>query len=105
GFAKCNVAGKILSERKHAEIVEQSGEEDPRARQMKNTTFKWNAERWKEWDTLGPEVTANLGKRGRWLIPLDAHEAMILAGDTLFVGGEESVHAVAAKTGRVLWSG
>lgn len=103
-FADCNVAGKIISERQYAKIVAEGGEDDPRAKKMKSTTFKWSGPRWEKWDTLGPEVTARLKDRSKWLLPLGAHETMIMAADTLLVGGEDHVHAVDGRTGTVLWS-
>ena len=39
----------------------------------------------------------------RWSTPHDRAYAMILAGGTLVVGGRETVTAIAADTGRVVW--
>jgi len=103
-FAECQVAGKILTEEKHAKIVAEGGRDDPRAVHLKNTTFKWSGPHWQKWDTLGPEVTVKLRRRSKWFLPLVAHETMILAGDVLFAGGEDRVHAVDGTTGKALWS-
>jgi outer membrane protein assembly factor BamB len=41
----------------------------------------------------------------RWKTPCDCQESLILAGDTLFAGGKEQVVAIAADSGKVLWTG
>jgi len=43
------------------------------------------------------------GLKARWESPHTRTYAMILAGKTLVVGGSDTVTAIAAKTGKVLW--
>lgn len=57
------------------------------------------------------DITAQLGRVSRqlkdcylWTVECEYPYAMVLAGDTLFVGGENSVAAYTAETGRRVWN-
>jgi outer membrane protein assembly factor BamB len=47
---------------------------------------------------------AELARAIRWDAPCRLHDALVLAGDTLIAGGTGSVQALAARTGKPLWS-
>ena len=44
-------------------------------------------------------------KKPKWQVEAPGESALILAGETLFVGGQDVVTAVDAKTGKTVWSG
>ena len=61
-----------------------------------------------QWDAVAAEAEktdAALDKLCRWRTPCEAYDALILAGDTLFAGGEGQVLAFNAVDGKRLWQG
>ncbi len=49
------------------------------------------------------EANEKLSKCLKWDVPCEGKYAMIIAGDMLFVGGENAVYAYNARTGELLW--
>ncbi len=48
---------------------------------------------------------AELAETVTWKIPCECNDALILAGDVLFAGGQDRVIAVDARSGKNLWTG
>ena len=53
-----------------------------------------------EWDKTGADMTSTQ----LWQTPCECAESLILAGDVLIAGGQGSVVAVQARTGKQIWS-
>ncbi len=80
------------------------GEDSPLGRRLTETTLKWGREKFQQWPAATEELFRAFAKKCRWMTPLCANEAMILAADVIYAGGENEVLAVDAATGKRLWS-
>ena len=85
-------------------LVAEHGADHPRAAWIKQGPLKWSQADWEQWQRRSPDVFAQFAAKSRWMTPLAATEAMILAGRVLYAGGEDAVYAIDAADGRVLWS-
>ncbi|QDU96173.1 outer membrane protein assembly factor BamB family protein [Lignipirellula cremea] len=103
-YKRLRVSTRLEAQQEFDAIVAEHGAEDPRALKLKNTTLKYSEASWQQWQEQSPAVLAKIKARCRWMIPLQASESLILAGDVLIAGGENSVYAVSSASGEPLWS-
>ena len=104
-YKKHGVAANTLLDEKYAEMARQYGEDHPWCVSVRNRQFRYRKERWDAWPAEAEKFFPRLESRCKWMTPLKATEAMIMAGNTLFLGGEDRVHAIDATNGKLLWSG
>jgi len=100
-YKKHRVASYVTALEKFAEY----GEDSPMGRRLQETSLKWGKESFQQWPAVAEKLFAQLAAKCRWMVPLKANEAMIMAGDVVFAGGEDRVVALDATTGKQLWSG
>lgn len=103
-YKKLRVANRLELMDEYERLLAEHGEEHSKVREMKSGPLKWGQSNWDKWPAASKEVFAKIAKECRWMTPLNARESMVLAGDTLFVGSEEQVHAINTETGKVVWS-
>ena len=103
-YKRLHVPVRLDAMEEYDQVVAQYGAEHPRAVFLKSGPLKWRQSQWDQWPQLSQEVFAKIARRARWMTPLAAAEALILAGRVVVAGGEDSVTAVDATDGRVLWS-
>ena len=85
------------------EALAEHGEGSPVGRRLKETSLKWGRERFEAWPAEAEKLFARFSAQCEWMLPVKATEAMAIAGDVLYAGGEEFVVAVDARTGTELW--
>lgn len=103
-YKRLRVASRLDWMDEYERLAAEHGEDHPRARWMKQGPLKWSQADWEQWQRLSPDVFAKFASKTRWMTPLAATEAMTLAGRVLYAGGEDTVYAIDAAAGRVLWS-
>ncbi|NQT38672.1 MAG: PQQ-binding-like beta-propeller repeat protein, partial [Planctomycetes bacterium] len=86
------------------EALAEYGEESPMGRRLQETSLKWGKEKFEQWPAVAEKLFAKFARKCRWMTRLKATEAMILAGDVIYAGGEADVFAIDARTGRQLWT-
>jgi len=64
---------------------------------------QWGAKNYEAFQARSKDIWAAQAGKCTWMVPLQATEALVLAGDTLYAGGEDFVVAVDAATGKELW--
>jgi len=85
------------------ETLAEHGEDSPIGRQLKNTSLKWGREQFEQWPAAAEKIFEKFAEKCTWMTPVKATDAMILAGDVIYAGGERQVVALHARTGKVLW--
>ncbi|HUT32471.1 MAG TPA: PQQ-binding-like beta-propeller repeat protein [Planctomycetota bacterium] len=85
-------------------LVRERGENSPEARALRDGPLKWGRAGWEKWPAASEAVFAKLRRKCAWTTPLAATEALVLAGDVLYAGGDDAVHALDATSGKELWS-
>jgi len=103
-YKRLRVASRFDWMEEYERLVAAHGEDHPQARWIKQGPLKWSQADWEQWQRVSPDVFAKFASKTRWMTPLTATEAMILAGRVLFAGGEDAVYAIDTADGRVLWS-
>ncbi len=86
------------------EALAEHGEDSPVGRHLQQTSLKWGKESFDKWPAAAEELFAKFASKCEWMTPLEANEAMILAGDVIYAGGRQQVVAVDARSGEQLWS-
>ena len=89
---------------RYERLVRERGEDSPEAERLRNGPLKWGRAAWEKWPAASEAIFAKLRRKCTWMTPLKATEAFILAGDVLYAGGEDRVHAIDSASGRELWS-
>ena len=79
------------------------GEDSPLGRRLQQTSLKWGKESFERWPAVAEELYTRFAAKCEWMVPLQVTEAMIMAGEVIYAGGEDQVVAVDAKTGKQLW--
>jgi len=97
------VATRLDYMQKYEALVEQHGKNHPLALKIKNGPLRWGQGNWDKWIEESPGVFAGIRERCKWMTPITATEAMIMAGDLIYAGGEDTVYAVDADTGKEVW--
>lgn len=87
----------------HRRAVAAHGADSPQARRIENGPLKWGKANWDAFPAVAEAIFARLGPKCRWMTPLKANEAMILAGSVLYLGADDGVYALDAGDGRRLW--
>ncbi len=103
-YKRLRVAARLDWHEEHDRLVAEHGAEHPRAQWIRQGPLKWSQADWEQWQRRSPEVFAQFAAHSRWMTPLSAPESLILAGRTLYAGGEDAVYAIDADDGRVAWS-
>jgi outer membrane protein assembly factor BamB len=65
--------------------------------------FKYILREYEKWPAAREPLIAEFAREAHWLTREIAPESLILAGDTLYAGGETELLAINANTGAVLW--
>ena len=90
---------KMNMEKRRKQLQEQLKKEQPDSPQQRQTQQYLNN---LENDFL--EINENLKQCFLWTTPSDCQYSLIMAGNTLFAGGENKVEAVNTATGKKLWT-
>jgi len=98
------IAHRLELMERYERLVRESGEEAPQTRALRNGPLRWSRERWNKWPEASRAIIEKIRRRTAWMTALRVTEALILAGDVLYAGGEDLVCAVDAVTGEQLWS-
>jgi len=85
------------------EEMAEHGEDSPVGRRLKETSLKWGRKQFDAWPAAAEKLFARFAARCEWMLPVNATEAMAIAGDVLYAGGEGFVVGVDLRTGRELW--
>jgi len=85
-------------------VVREHGQDSPQARTLRDGPLKWGRPGWEKWPAASEAIFAKLRSKCAWMTPLKATEALVLAGDVLYAGGEDRVYALDAASGKELWS-
>ena len=102
-YKRLRVASRLNWMEEFDQTVAERGEDDARAKWIKNGPLKWSQDEWQKWPAASQEVFNKFAKKARWMTPLGPAESLVLAGRVLYVGGDRGVHAIDASDGRVLW--
>lgn len=103
-YKRLRIADQLDHRDRYRLLVDEYGPDDPRAKEIADGPLKWGRESWEQWPQQSQAIFERLAKQCDWMTPLSATEAMIVAGDTVFAGGEDRVFAIGAQDGRILWS-
>ncbi len=103
-YKSLRVANRLDVMERHERIVRELGDSAPEAKALRNGPLRWSRERWDKWPAASRAIHERIRQRTAWMTEHHATEALIMAGDVLFTGGEDRVCAVDAATGRQLWS-
>lgn len=85
-------------------LVQERGKDDPQVRSLEQGPLRWGRENWSKWPNASAAIFAKFRENCKWMTPLKVTEALILAGDVIYAGGEDQVVALDAKTGDRLWN-
>lgn len=102
-YKKLDIASMTDHRERYDRLVKDFGENDVRAQWIKNGPFKWGKKKWDQWPAKLAEHQEKLKKKIKWLTPVAADEAMIIAGDVIYAGSQDTVYAIDAATGKELW--
>lgn len=103
-YKKLRVADRLDALDEYDRIVSEHGEDHPLALKLRNGSLRYSQKAWEQWLELSPALLEKIESRCHWMLPINATESFILAGKTLFAGGDDEVHAVDATNGTLLWS-
>lgn len=103
-YKKLRVADRLDAMEEYDGIVAEYGEDHPLAVKLRDGSLRYSQRAWDQWQQLSPAVFEKFEKRCRWMLPLSATESLILAGTTLFAGGDTDIHAINANSGQHIWS-
>ncbi len=85
-------------------LVQERGKDDPQSRSLEQGPLRWGRDNWLKWPDASAAVFARFRQKCEWMTPLKVTEALILAGDVIYAGGEDQVVALDVQTGDRLWS-
>ncbi len=103
-YKQLRVADRLEWMEEYDRIVAQHSENHPRAVELRQTSLRYGQRAWDEWLKASPAVFDKIRRQCRWMTPLEATESFILAGNVLYAGGENQLHALDASSGKLLWS-
>jgi outer membrane protein assembly factor BamB len=98
------IAGYLDHLEERRRLLQQHGGGHWKVRRLEDGPLKWGRESWTRWPTVSQAIFERLRRRCAWMTPLKATEALILAGDVIYAGGEDRLFAIDAADGKVLWS-
>jgi len=84
-------------------IAAARGEDSPEAKRLTDGPLKWGKAKWDKFPAVAKAIFADFARTCRWMTPIKANEAFILAGDVLYAGADSGVFAFDAASGRKLW--
>ena len=70
----------------------------------RQTSVRENEKKLVTYETNVKQARENLKTAFRWQVPLRCDQALILAGDLLFAGGNGQVAAIEAASGKTVWT-
>jgi len=88
---------------RHDRLVRGHGEDYPAVRSIEQGPLRWGRENWLKWPEASAAIFDKLQRKCEWMTPLKATEALILAGNVIYAGGEDRVVALDAESGKLLW--
>jgi outer membrane protein assembly factor BamB len=103
-YKRLRVADYLDVRERHARLLRERGEDDPGVRQIEQGPLRWGRDKWDKWQQAKPGLFERFANECAWMTPLQATEALILAGEVIYAGSEDAVDAVDAANGRRLWS-
>ncbi|MFT5469698.1 MAG: outer membrane protein assembly factor BamB [Verrucomicrobiales bacterium] len=99
-YKKHNVARCLAG----LEEIAEHGEDSERGQAIQNGNLKYAMKPFEAWPEESAKLFETFKPKTRWMLPATAAESMILAGNTIYAGGETGVVAVDAESGKNLWS-
>ena len=102
-YKRFTVANYLDLRDRYDGLVRQHGEDHPSVRALKQGPLRWKAKSWQQWQKERPTLFEKFRRKCVWMTPLKATEALVLAGDVIYAGGEDRVVALDASDGRPLW--
>jgi outer membrane protein assembly factor BamB len=79
------------------------GADTERGKAIQNGSLRWALKPYQEkWPAVSQALFAKFAAQSKWMTPLKANDVMVVAGDNVFVGGEESVVVLSLDTGKIL---
>lgn len=103
-YKQYRVADRIDTMRKYERIIDRDGKDHPLAVRLRQTKLRYSEGSWKQWQQKSPALFEKFARKCRWMLPLQATESLVLGGTVLYAGGDESVHAIDAMSGKLLWT-
>ncbi|MCY3021293.1 MAG: PQQ-binding-like beta-propeller repeat protein, partial [Planctomycetota bacterium] len=104
-YKRLGVPTRLDVMEEYAQTVKKHGTDYPRAKYLESGPLKWSKEKWDKWPAASKAIFEKMGKKCAWMTPdPNATEALIVAGNVLYAGGEGNVSAFDAGTGAKLWS-
>ena len=85
------------------EEIASHGEDSGRGKAIRNGTLKYALPLFEKWPEEAEKHFSAFESEALWMTPAVAPEAMVLAGDVLFAGGETGLVAADADSGAILW--
>jgi outer membrane protein assembly factor BamB len=84
--------------------IEEVGADTAQAQAIREGTLKWSMEGYqKKWPPVRDALFEEFATECKWMTPLKANETMAMAGDVLYLGGEDRVIALDSVNGEILW--
>jgi len=88
---------------RHDRLVREHGEGHPAVRAIQQGPLRWGRDNWQKWPEASAAIFEKFQRKCEWMTPLKATEALILAGNVMYAGGEDRVVALDAESGKLLW--
>lgn len=85
-------------------LIQERGKDDPQVRSLEQGPLRWGRDNWLKWPDASAAVFAKFRQKCKWMTPRKVTEALILAGDVIYAGGEDQVVALDAETGAASWN-
>ena len=84
--------------------IKEVGADTAQAKAIQEGTLRWSLEGYqKKWPPVRDALFEKFATQCKWMTPLKANEAMVMAGVVVYVGGEDRVIALDSSNGKKLW--
>ncbi len=103
-YKRLRVADYLENLERRERLVQELGPNHQRVRELEQGPLRWGSDNWEKWQAAKPALFEQFARKCTWMTPLQATESLILAGDTIYAGGEDAVVAVDAGNGKPLWN-
>ena len=102
-YKRLAVASILDTQEKYDRLLKKYGKDDKKVKRIIDGPFKWSKKNREKWPGKLKEHKEKLKKRVKWLTPIHANEVMIMAGNIIYAGGENTVYAIDVASGKELW--
>jgi hypothetical protein len=103
-YKRLRVADCLDNLERRDRLAETLGPDHPRVRELEQGPLRWGKSKWEEWTAAKSGLFKRFACKCTWMTSLQVTESLILAGNTLYAGGEGSVVALDTDSGELLWS-